>query len=109
MIGRVTTPNDVNIALYRRADVVAGYETSSGPRDCEAFLFSNYIIPDSDILDLGVGAGRTASLLAPLAANYIGIDYSHEMIEVAKRNLPHLRVEVMDAADMSPLSTQSLM
>lgn len=107
MTGSFPAPDDVNIALYRRADVVADYENSSGPRDCEAFLFSNHIIADSDILDLGVGAGRTTSLLAPLAAKYIGIDYSLEMIEAAKRSFPHLQFEVMDAADMSALSDRS--
>src|SRR5262249_45099646 len=98
---------DVNIARFRDAGVVAGYANVSGPRDCEAFLFATYIAPGSDVLDLGVGAGRTAAILAPLARSYLGVDYSEEMIESARRSFLQYRFAVMDAADMSCLASKS--
>ena len=98
---------DVNIARFRDAETVADYTDVNGPRDCEAFLFATYLAPGSDILDLGVGAGRTASVLAPLARTYLGVDYSEEMIAAAKRNFPQYRFSVMDAADLSPLANES--
>lgn len=98
---------DSNIARFRDADLVVDYANRSGPRDCEAFLFVTYFAPGSDVLDLGVGAGRTAALLAPLARNYLGVDYSEEMIQAARRNFPQYRFAVMDAADMSPLANES--
>src|SRR5262245_14468280 len=98
---------DSNIARFRDAGVVADYANASGPRDCEAFLFATYLTPGSDVLDLGVGAGRTAAILAPLARSYLGVDYSEDMIESAKRNFPQYRFAVMDAADMSSLTSKS--
>ena len=101
------TPVDINVQRFRDISVVADYANTIGPRDCEAFLFATYIAPDSDILDIGVGAGRTAAVLAPLARNYLGIDYSEEMIEAARRNFPQYQFAVMDAADMSSLVSES--
>jgi len=42
------------------------------------------------VLDIGVGTGRTTYHLAPLAKEYIGVDYSRGMIEVCKKNFPGL-------------------
>ena len=98
---------DTNIARFRDDRVVADYANLSGLRDCEAFLFATYIAPGCDVLDLGVGAGRTAAFLAPHARNYLGVDYSEEMIEAAKRNFPQYRFAFMDAADLSPLANES--
>ena len=36
------------------------------------------------MLDIGVGAGRTAFTFAPLVQRYVGIDYSERMIELAR-------------------------
>lgn len=55
---------------------------------------------DVRMLDLGVGTGRTAFTFAPLVGEYVGIDYSPEMIEVAREEVPaapHVRLEVGDA------------
>jgi SAM-dependent methyltransferase len=98
---------DPNIARFRNSEVVEHYANLSGPWLCEASVFGTYIAPGSDILDLGVGAGRTAALLAPLARTYLGVDYSHEMIEAARRNFPQYRFAVMDVADMSSLASES--
>jgi len=103
----LSTSEDINIARFRDAGIVADYTDVRGPRDCETFLFSTYIVPGSDILDLGVGAGRTAPVLAPLARNYLGVDYSQEMIAAAKRNFPQYRFSVMNAADLSTLASES--
>jgi SAM-dependent methyltransferase len=107
MLAEVTTPVDINIVRFRDIGVVADYANAKGLRDCEPFLFATYIAPDSDILDIGVGAGRTAAFLAPLARSYLGIDYSEEMIEAARRNFPQYQFAVMDAADMSSLVSES--
>jgi SAM-dependent methyltransferase len=56
-----------------------------------------------DMLDLGVGTGRTGWTFAPLVRRYVGLDYSPRMIEAARRNLGEKGVELMigDAADLS--------
>lgn len=42
---------------------------------------------DLDVLDLGVGAGRTAYTLAALARSYVGVDFSPQMIEHARHRV----------------------
>jgi ubiquinone/menaquinone biosynthesis C-methylase UbiE len=57
------------------------------------------------MLDLGVGGGRTTQHFAPLVAEYVGLDYSPEMIAACqKRFAPSsgkLLFEVGDARDLS--------
>jgi ubiquinone/menaquinone biosynthesis C-methylase UbiE len=42
-----------------------------------------------EMLDLGVGAGRTGYTFAPLTRRYVGLDYSPKMLERARRLLDH--------------------
>jgi SAM-dependent methyltransferase len=56
------------------------------------------------MLDLGVGAGRTAYTFAPLARTYVGIDYSQPMVDLARtRVTPRdgVRFEHGDARDLA--------
>ena len=57
------------------------------------------------MLDLGVGGGRTTKHFAPLVAEYIGIDYSPEMIAACKKRFSSssqtVFLEVGDARDLS--------
>jgi SAM-dependent methyltransferase len=107
MAAEFDSAKDINVARFRDAEVVAEYATANGPRDCESFLFATYVAPGTDVLDLGVGAGRTAALLAPSAGSYLGVDYSGEMIEAARRNFPQYQFAVMDAADLPCLTDES--
>ncbi|HEX4731676.1 MAG TPA: class I SAM-dependent methyltransferase [Solirubrobacterales bacterium] len=61
---------------------------------------------DFEMLDLGVGAGRTGWTFAPLVRRYVGIDYAPPMVERARRLLgddPNVTVEVGDARDLSTI------
>ncbi|WP_420997517.1 class I SAM-dependent methyltransferase [Cupriavidus sp. 30B13] len=55
------------------------------------------------ILDVGVGGGRTVPMLRALSNDYTAVDYMPEMVEICRRNHPGVRVEQMDARDMSQL------
>jgi len=58
-----------------------------------------------DMLDLGVGAGRTAYTFAALARRYVGVDFSPRMIDQAQRLLgedSRTRFVVRDVRDLSP-------
>jgi SAM-dependent methyltransferase len=55
----------------------------------------------SPILDLGVGAGRTAWLLRLLTSDYVGVEWSQEMVEVYQAMYPSLDVRQGDARDLS--------
>jgi SAM-dependent methyltransferase len=58
-------------------------------------------------LDIGVGGGRTAALLAKHASAYLGIDYTPEMVRIARANHSHLRFELMDARNLSGIADRS--
>jgi SAM-dependent methyltransferase len=60
-----------------------------------------------EMLDVGIGAGRTSYTFAPLAGRYVGIDYSPQMVDLARGLLGETddRVELLvaDARDLSGL------
>src|SRR5580692_11607097 len=58
-------------------------------------------VRNQPILDLGVGPGRTISLLRSLTESYVAIDYLPAMVEVARRKFPFDDVDVGDARDLS--------
>ena len=60
--------------------------------------------PQTDMLDLGVGAGRTAYTFAALTRSYIGVDYSPSMIGLCRSLIGEdesTRFLVCDARDLS--------
>jgi SAM-dependent methyltransferase len=63
-------------------------------------------IAEIDMLDLGVGTGRTGWTFAPLVRRYVGVDYSPRMIDAARQRLggePGMELLVGDARDLSPI------
>jgi len=54
-----------------------------------------------DMLDIGIGAGRSTRYLLPLAGSYIGVDYSPDMVKEAGVHFPEARLEERDARDLS--------
>jgi SAM-dependent methyltransferase len=59
---------------------------------------------DLDMLDLGVGAGRTSYTFSALARRYVGVDFSPRMIEHARRLVPEddrSSFVVQDVRDLS--------
>lgn len=55
------------------------------------------------VLDIGVGGGRTAGLLAPGAGSYVGLDSSAEMVALAQRRFPGTDLRVGDARGLAGL------
>jgi trans-aconitate 2-methyltransferase len=53
------------------------------------------------ILDVGCGTGQLTAKIAASGAEVVGVDRSPEMIEEARRRLPNLRFEVMDARELA--------
>jgi SAM-dependent methyltransferase len=58
-------------------------------------------------LDLGVGGGRTAALLLALTPDYVGLDYTPQMVAICRRKFPGVRFEEGDARDLSRFATAS--
>jgi SAM-dependent methyltransferase len=57
---------------------------------------------DRDVLDLGVGTGRTTAYLKPLARRYVCLDYSQAMIDHVRRDHADVDVRWADMRDLSP-------
>jgi SAM-dependent methyltransferase len=56
--------------------------------------------PDDRVLDLGCGAGRWADALAPYAAEYLGIDFSENLLNVARKRVPNSVFQHMDVSSL---------
>ena len=67
-------------------------------------------VADIDMLDLGVGAGRTSYTFAALTRSYVGVDYAPAMIEACRRRFvesSRQRFFCGDATNLSSLSDAS--
>lgn len=60
-----------------------------------------------DVLDIGVGTGRTTLYLAPLARHYEAVDYSPVMVERLHAAMPSISVRDADLRDLSVFSDAS--
>ena len=59
-----------------------------------------------NMLDIGVGGGRTTRYFAPLVKSYMGIDYSEGMVALCKSKFKHYKFQYADAKDL-PFETNS--
>jgi SAM-dependent methyltransferase len=64
-------------------------------------------ISNARILDIGVGAGRTVRPLLDHSKQYVGLDYTQEMIDHCRREFPGVRFEQADARSMSGFADAS--
>ena len=95
------------LETYRRPEVVSKYDRASELHHSETLLFDEYIKPGSEVLDLGVGAGRTTPHLARVASRYVGVDYSDAMIARCREKFPDETFLNLDASDLSTLPSAS--
>lgn len=67
-------------------------------------------VPDikgKSILDVGVGTGRTTKDLLRVSNDYLGIDYSREMLVSCQNKFPAVNFELADARDLSAYPDES--
>ena len=60
-----------------------------------------------DVLDLGVGGGRTTGLLRPRARSYVGLDPAPQMLDLARRRFPGADLREGDAVGLAGLPDQA--
>jgi SAM-dependent methyltransferase len=98
------TVDVVNRATWSRPDVVRDFGTIDGwAGDVgETVIFERVadLARGHPILDLGVGAGRTVPAMLALSDDYVGLDYTLEMVAAARRRFPGVRIEHGDARDL---------
>jgi SAM-dependent methyltransferase len=90
-----------NLEQYNSPGNVETYVRSTGLMPVEDHLFGRHVPPGSDVLDIGVGGGRTTPALSARAGRYVGIDFAPAMVEACQARFPDLEFAVGDAADLS--------
>jgi SAM-dependent methyltransferase len=101
VINRETWSAPLSLRGYRS---IHGY-IDAGERRVFELAFTRF--RGGRFLDIGVGGGRTAGLIADHAGAYLGIDYTPEMVEIARINHPDLDFQLMDARSMRALDDRS--
>lgn len=98
--------DELNQAAWRDRRTIDIFVRRSGFfRPAEALVMERLALAarDEPVLDIGVGGGRTSEFLTQITSDYLGIDYIPELVEAARRRLPGVRLEVMDARNLSPI------
>ncbi len=95
--------DELNRETMARAEAVAHYARRDdlSPAEAAALDAVAESIQGTVIVDLGVGGGRTVPGLARFGGDYLGVDYTPEMIAVASRRFPGVRFRHGDARDLS--------
>jgi SAM-dependent methyltransferase len=98
----------INALVYFSRRVVKTY-VQSALYDSEIAALLKYqpFVAAHDVLDLGVGTGRTTRFLAPLARRYECLDYSPAMVEYMRRAMPHVAVQMGDIRDLGAFAAGS--
>ncbi|HXH18046.1 MAG TPA: class I SAM-dependent methyltransferase [Chitinophagales bacterium] len=96
-----------NRVNYERPELVMKYGKFSRLQKGEQLILSKYRhqFEGKNILDIGVGGGRTAVHLIPLAATYKGIDFSGEMIKLCAQRFAAVPNAVFEKDDARELVT----
>jgi ubiquinone/menaquinone biosynthesis C-methylase UbiE len=100
-INRETWSAPLSLRGYRH---IAGHIDAGEKRVFEMALIR---FRGGRFLDIGIGGGRTAALLAGNAGCYLGIDYTPEMVEIARANHPDLAFQLMDARNLQAIDERS--
>jgi SAM-dependent methyltransferase len=92
-----------NLAAWRSARTVADLNDKTSFTDPGEELAVALLAPvarNRPLLDLGVGTGRTVSLLEPLCSTYTALDYTAELVDECRRNHPGVDVRHGDARSL---------
>ncbi len=104
---------DLNQATYTAASIVNHYAQLHLLQPAEQAVLDLLKQQGSKLkmLDIGVGGGRTTQHFSAIASDYIGIDYSAEMISACqakfKDSTHNVLFEVCDARDLSQFADNS--
>jgi SAM-dependent methyltransferase len=94
----------MNRRAWRAPSVVRSFRRKEGwtdPGERAAIESVRSHVADQPILDLGVGAGRTVPLLLSISRDYVGLDYTPELVWVCREEHPGVRVVHGDARDLA--------
>jgi SAM-dependent methyltransferase len=96
-------PSEVNRSTWGRDQVVQEFVRLGGWTDLGEERALHYLAPaqrGGRLLDIGVGAGRTASMFALLTGAYVGIDFVPAMVKQCQTRFPDLDIRPGDAREL---------
>jgi len=97
-----TTQDEINSRIYHARGISTGYRGKLLDRpETMALLRHQHAFFGRNVLDIGIGTGRTAGFLQPLARRYVCFDYSQEMVDHVRKALPGVEVHLADMRDLS--------
>jgi ubiquinone/menaquinone biosynthesis C-methylase UbiE len=98
-----------NRAVYADVQAIGRYGLVTDLQAPETFILTRVRseFKDRRILDIGVGGGRTTPHLLEISKNYVGIDYSPQMIAQCRARYPSVSFEVCDAKDLSRFGAEA--
>ena len=98
----------VNRAVYAMPGVYRHYlDAHLEPAEAVCLLKYQPHLAGRDVLDVGVGAGRTTRYLAALARHYEAIDYSPVMVAYMRQTFPAVSVRHEDFRDLQSFADGS--
>jgi SAM-dependent methyltransferase len=98
----------LNRAVYGSPGVYRRYISETlYPPEIACLLKYQPHIAGRDVLDVGVGAGRTTRYLAPLARRYEAVDFSPVMVRYMKTTMPEISTRQADFRDLSDFEDAS--
>ena len=74
------------------------------PGEPAAFALAADLARGRPVVDLGVGGGRTTALLRLVSSDYVGIDYTPELVELCRMRHPDADIRLGDARDLRRLA-----
>ncbi len=105
--------NMSNRKTYRKKRIVKIYSEQTHLQEPEKTIL-NLIksdLPKMKMLDIGVGGGRTTLHFAKLVKEYVGIDYSEEMIAACRKRFSdhpeHISFKVCDSRNLNVFKDNS--
>lgn len=100
----------INLRTMRSAAVVAHYARPDQLLAHERASLDHVAaeIRGGSVLDIGVGGGRTVKALLEVSPDYLGIDYSEEMVAACRAKFPKVRFEHADARRLSSVRDASI-
>jgi SAM-dependent methyltransferase len=94
--------SELDDASWGASDVVPNFATDGYTDAGEAAALASVSDHASgDVLDIGVGGGRTVGLLQPRARSYLGVDISPEMLTLARDRFPGVDLREGDAVGLA--------
>jgi SAM-dependent methyltransferase len=96
-----TSLDETNRALWSTVANEFIMEGWGDPGEVRALILAADRARGRPVLDLGVGGGRTTSLLRLVSSQYVAIDYTPELIDLCRSRHPGTDVRLADARDLS--------